>query len=692
MLSFKASTLTAISCLLIIALVLPLLPQPALAQTDPLAEEKLEYIPEEKVEPAPAQAAFRVRELVEKRERDKKFFLNSDGTTTVEIHSSSIHYLDAGVWQEIDNTIVLDESSPEKSLRNKANSMAVRFPRQFTGVNDLLTVGLGDKSLRITPVGAGGSRAESGSDSTVIYREVYPGIDFEYIMASDLVKENIIINKYMGMNSFSFVIKTAQLTPVLKDREVCFRDKNGDVVFIMPAPFMYDQAHVESYDFDVSLKAGLNSSYTLTYSAAEKWLADSARVYPVIIDPIVVTKQSSAYDQTRDAFADSKNPNQTNKYHPYLKSGLGSGSAGKTRSYIMFPTLPVINAADEVMSAELRLYQSWDTSKTVTVNVYQVTSPWDSATLTWNKQPAFNPRVLDFCACKDADYWRTWNVTPAVKDWYHSGQNNGLLIKHANEDDPILDFISSDNPEEKNKYLRPVLVITYRNQSGLEGYLSYTSMALGRSGAAAVNNYNGNLVYTHTDVSLSGNRLPLYISHVYNSDAKATDIGYGRGWRLNYSQTVRSVVIDSVPYVEYTDGDGTIHHFYLQAGKYLLQTPGIYLDLSKNPDSTYTLKDSQDNELKFNSAGNLTQVKDNQGNTMSIGYSNNRISSITDGAGRAAVLTYSGNFLTKITDPSGRVVNYTYSGADLETVKYPEAVTDCPQSQAQGDTEQGTVC
>jgi hypothetical protein len=44
MLSFKAPTLTAISCLLIIALVLPLLPQPAFAQTDPLAEEKLEYI------------------------------------------------------------------------------------------------------------------------------------------------------------------------------------------------------------------------------------------------------------------------------------------------------------------------------------------------------------------------------------------------------------------------------------------------------------------------------------------------------------------------------------------------------------------------------------------------------------------------------------------------------------------------
>lgn len=445
---FRAPTLTVISCLLIIGLLFSLLPQTAYAQSDPLVETTPEYIQEQNIEPIQRQR-FRVSELIEKRERDKKYFLNSDGTTTVEIHSSSIHYLDAGVWRDIDNTIILDESTPEKSLRNKANGMTVRFAPRFTGSNELVSINLAGKSMSITPAKASAAQAESGSSaSAVIYRDIYPDIDFEYILGNDIVKENIIVNKYTGQNSFSFIIRTTRLTPKLRGKEVYFLDNDGDEVFFMPAPFMYDQIREECYDFAVSLEVGPNCSYILTYSADDKWLTDSARVYPVIIDPVVWTLQSPSYYQTRDTFVDSKNPTATNQFHAYLKTGHGSGTHGITRSYIMFPTLPVIKAADEIISAELWLSQSWTTSSTVTVNLHQVMSEWDPANLTWESQPTWDPRVMDYERCKDAGFWRIWNVTPAVKYWYHSGSNNGLLIKHADETEPILDLIASDNASE----------------------------------------------------------------------------------------------------------------------------------------------------------------------------------------------------------------------------------------------------
>jgi len=191
--------------------------------------------------------------------------------------------------------------------------------------------------------------------------------------------------------------------------------------------------------------------------------------------------------------------------------------------------------------------------------------------------------------------------------------------------------------------------------SGIEDYLSYTSMDLGRSGGASVNNYNGNLVYTHTDVSLPGNRMPMTISHVYNADQKASQVGYGSGWRLNLSQTLTPETIQGVSYMKYIDGDGTIHHFLVQSNKYYLQTPGLYLELVKNSDNTYTMKDTQNNQLKFSSAGNLIEIKNRLGDKITLGYSNNRITTVTDGAGRVAHLTYNAsNILTKITDPAGR--------------------------------------
>ncbi len=674
--------LRIISGVLIVALIFTHLPQKAFAET-PSQEPEQEMEAEFTLEEQPERTEVRVTRLGEikaMRSRNAKYFLNSDNTITAEIHAESVHHLVGDKWEEIDNTLVEDESVPELPLRNKSNDMVIRLARDFTGANKLASVAIENYSVFFSPLDAELSAAESGRTSAgVIYKNIYPGVDFEYIAGNDHLKENIIINEYTGKNSFSFVIQAAHLTPVLQDRDLFFVNDEGEEVFVIPAPYMFDQARAESYNFTVSLTETQDSGYILTYTADEKWLTDPARQYPVIIDPMVVATHKT--ELIHDTFISEANPTKNYRLWSYLKTGWSKSTYKRTRTLLKFPNIPqspVINAADEIVKAELVLYQSWDILKdggidqTVTVNIHKVTEPWDNSTVTWNNQPAYDPRVYDYQRCRDMQ-WRAFDITPIVKGWYRGEPNNGVLIKHQVETEAIFDFNSSNHSNEGS---RPVLAITYRNQSGLEGYLSYTSMDLGRSGSVSVNNYNGNLVYTHTDLSLSGNRMPLFISHVYNVDSKDTDIGYGKGWRLNLSQTIRPVTIGNIAYAEYTDGDGTIHHFLQDGGNYFLQTPGIYLDLVKNADNTYTLKDSQDNEMKFNSAGNLVEIKDNQGNKITLTYSNGRISTVTDGAGRKATLTYSNNLLTKITDPAGRSITFTYSGSNLASIKYPDnAVT-----------------
>lgn len=49
--------------------------------------------------------------------------------------------------------------------------------------------------------------------------------------------------------------------------------------------------------------------------------------------------------------------------------------------------------------------------------------------------------------------------------------------------------------------------------------------------------YNGNLTWVHEDISTPGVRMPVTIKHIYNTNDKDTNLRFGKGVRLNISQT-----------------------------------------------------------------------------------------------------------------------------------------------------------
>ena len=55
--------------------------------------------------------------------------------------------------------------------------------------------------------------------------------------------------------------------------------------------------------------------------------------------------------------------------------------------------------------------------------------------------------------------------------------------------------------------------------------------------------------------------MPVQLAHVYNSNDKDVNIGYGNGFRLNYHQTLNLVSVGPVEYYKYIDSDGTEHNF-----------------------------------------------------------------------------------------------------------------------------------
>ena len=74
-----------------------------------------------------------MKELKTLRERKVKNYLNEDGTITAQIYNNDIHYLNNGVYREIDNTLV----DKGEYFENKYNSFKTKFNKNN---NELVTL------------------------------------------------------------------------------------------------------------------------------------------------------------------------------------------------------------------------------------------------------------------------------------------------------------------------------------------------------------------------------------------------------------------------------------------------------------------------------------------------------------------------------------------------------------------------
>ena len=200
---------------------------------------------------------------------------------------------------------------------------------------------------------------------------------------------------------------------------------------------------------------------------------------------------------------------------------------------------------------------------------------------------------------------------------------------------------------------------------------------------------------THADASVSNGVLPISLSHVYNTNDRTANIGYGYGWRLNYAQSLKKVSVTNLSgtatYYQYIDGDGT-RHYYKADGT---STTQYVNELDKDSvltisGTTVTITDKGDNKLIFEcdssvANGRLTTIRDANGNETNIAYTtttitNLRISSITEklagnDAGQALTLAYTNDLLSQVTAPNGLNVSYAYSDTNLTGITYADGET-----------------
>ncbi|MBC8059686.1 MAG: DNRLRE domain-containing protein, partial [Clostridiaceae bacterium] len=673
-----------------------------------------------------------VKEIVEKREKNVKHFLLDDGTYEASVYNQPVHYLEKGIWKDIDNTLSLmdDLDTPSnKVLTTKQNDYTVKIdqnlnseklvliekdkysvewnidnaqtnqskiqPLDKKAINDKIEKEVNDKvdsdnkiknKAQVKQILMENEKKKTlmNISSQINFTDIYPNVDLEYIINSDNLKENIILNKQIASPVFTFNLSVKNLIPkIQKDNSIIFYDDkvSDKVVFQMQAPFMTDANKENSTKISVLLEQN-KDKYTLTIKPDTEWLNSADRAYPVTIDPPIST--SPDVNSIQDGFISQSLP--TNNYRQASILGIGKGTAsGVTRSFIKFD-LPTLLSGDIVTYANLYLILNTSNTTTRQINAHKVSGPWDSLNLTWNYSPSFNSKIEDYLLVNSNTSWTcAWNVTGIVKDWYNTGNNYGLMLKSNDETVGYNEFVSSDH---SNSSLRPQVSLFYINNSGLESYWTYHSQPVNRAGTGYINDYNGNLIFQHDDLSMSGNKMPVSIKHVYNSNdrlvnictpiAGSTTALYGSGWRLNISQRILPATIDTVKYYKYVDEDGTQHYFrYDAASSKYIDESGLNFTLTtgynNGVDIGYCITDKKDNKILFSAGGLLLKIIDSNNNTMAFGYNGVVLSLVIDGAGRVTKLdsTVDGALLG-ITDPSGRRTSFSYNGTLLETITYPD--------------------
>ncbi|TVX93167.1 RHS repeat-associated core domain-containing protein [Paenibacillus agilis] len=650
-------------------------------------------------------------EVEDLRTEDSRTFSNGDGTLTTEISQVPIHYKDqsSDKWLPIDNKL----HTNGQIVYNNANDYKVKFNKQNKKNSSLFELTEDHYGITLHPVGrkhenknsrkkrdtstnqavldAPKEVTSSHENNNIEYPDVYPDVNIKYTLASNRIKEDIILEKKPDpatptVYSFSIDLKNLDYRAEPNGTISLLDKQTQEIVYFIDKPFMYDSYRPEGYksnpqvdtypeealSFDVEMRMQEEGDQlTLDIVPNRAWLEDSSRVYPVTIDPTIVKYQPKA--KLNDTNIRSASPTATAATETTLGVGLykDSTKSNVIRSLLHFDTSN-IKKGSQVLTAEINMRLasvSNDTDISGTMHVIEKT--WSETGASWNNANVNDPWKVkggDFAAAQTStvsgigalttlDIIYQWSIAPYIVDrWINDPtRNRGLLFKsHSETTNTYKKFISGDDTAFAD--YSPVLAITYYPASrlGMEPYWTYGSLPVG-DGVSSANLGTGNHVLSFTDHVLDGRgNFGFSLTRTYNSKA-VEHAPFGYGWSFTGSETIMEA--PRAGEILYTDSDGTSHTFKYNKDTNRFETPpGLYTRLNKVFDAkgfttgyeifdkfgnkTYFERLKSDEEVSIIRA-RISSEKDRHGNTVSYGYDEaGKLTTITDPSGRKLVLDY----------------------------------------------------
>ena len=709
-----------------------------------------------------------VGEEIALRDEAEKHFRLSDGTYLAVTYGTPVHYMDnAGNWQDIDNRPVMTTDMEGAESYQIANAdKSTSFSSALTdGI--IFTTSVGDFSVSIqlldtiqaiedfnTAQMTADDNAELISSvteeelqvfsrsavaeleenievysvnedledwtisdlmpenltSSLIYEDVFPGVDLRYETSGYNIKEEIIVRQPQNSYRYDFLLTMNGLTARLNDDgSVHLINEDGEEIYEIPAPYMYDGVGERSTAVAYALRE-VEDGIILTVVADSTWINDTSREFPVTIDPtfnLTVSTSNNGEDLNMYiTFVEENSPTQTAQGTDTLYIGYGYNTK-ELRGYIHLNQLPSLPVGSIITQASLSFLMSGFSeghAYKIPVGIYELeenTAPSDEISyrdwirfMNWDNKPEIKyESVIDynFVSNQTLGHRIDWDITELVKTWYYEKTENRTVAMTVNTQENGAGNNAVATFAAYGASNAPSLVVSYRNNLGIEPYYTYTTLGAGAAGAAYIADATGQLRIVNSILGYSSSINPYSLGIVYNSDYFASDaaadyqpmrnlglnMSVGSGWRLSCVERIVPETISYTTYLKYYDGDGTIHYF-LPYNNAFYDEDGLGLKIVSRGNYAYDMTDDHGNKWTFTNSY-LTQFSDETGNQIFFQYSGNRLVAINQqnkGANPITIASFNynaDNYLTSVTDAASNTYNFHYSGSRLTSIARGDA-------------------
>ncbi|MBR3686744.1 MAG: hypothetical protein IKL66_04590, partial [Clostridia bacterium] len=505
-----------------------------------------------------------IKEDGSKTTKNSKHFILNNGTRKAVFSSGSMNYFDESekAWKTIDNSLKKTEDgyladlgkytakiSKEKDNETvEVSNGAETISWEYLGIDrnafsDMENTTIRSNTKRRSKLNVKTKINDTlniSSASRAIYTDAEGNVDIDYLIEGNGVKENITVKEKSDSYRYYFLLRVAgfEMKTAADGVGIEFYKSNSDPnktektapEFIMPAPFTYDANGARSGNVTYTFEKIEDGMYIFSVEADAEWINSEDRVFPVCIDPQLLTVGDSHITVTHDQYQWCECSDCACNEYDWVHVG---------NPY--YSHIYLHNNDSEKTSAKLNI-------KT------------DDIDLTRN---TLISAKLIFEQCSGEKYSTSADIMIGNRSYTH---NNGEKVTanitdiyNAKSEDFTVD-LSMCSAEKTRKFCIPTLEIEY--QPIYKAPVRKT-LSVENGVSAEFDVLSGNATVMFDDIADSV--LGVAVSHVYKPNDNIVE--YGQNFRMNLDEKlVKTSTTATGAQYTYTDAHGDVHtfkeHFY----------------------------------------------------------------------------------------------------------------------------------
>ena len=436
-------------------------------------------------------------------------------------------------------TLKIDESVEENLISVKSTDDAT--VNNSATENDAATVNNNSAAKQIkadkqTVSAAQGAKAKrvvkTKNAGGATYKNVEQGVDIQYKLENNNLKENIIVRERSDSYRFYFKLNSKGFEIALSEDGTQIEAKrDGKKEFVIPAPFMTDASGRRSDEVYYEIESVTGDEYIFAVIASSEWINSKSTEFPVTIDPQIITDRGN----TSISFRGKRYYNDeccTGWYDENCEYDNIVGNYNGVTYKTIMTFKPVINTFySNVTRAEIELC-------------------CDS---TLQPMYLYNDNVLCYVNGREttAYFYGTGEISINITQEVKSGAMCNIELSLKNE------FLNGYFRIKKTGSDAPYFVINYATNEDTVPTIETYGLAGALNGN--LNVQSGELTADFTDAYSDG-VLSYGVSHLFKKSAK--DFGSGKNFRLNLHEKFEKCNDSALDanYL-YTDQSGTVQAF-----------------------------------------------------------------------------------------------------------------------------------